>query len=278
MEYSRPTSDPFEVTLEALAGFSCHFQSSATSKQYLGHLRFGLRLCGRALVVPQPQVDQLYRGLSKHRVHRDLVRLDSKMVTDLVALAVADGGYSSARIFVLARCCLFRVCDELFPLQLDGRAGLSSVSEDWRSFLILSSKKVEIHLRSRKNSPGGSVIVRHCICKDSPKALCGFCALMAQVSLHRSLGKSPRDRLFSLDSRRCLEYLCQLCQRLNLPRPGWHSFRRGMATDMLRSGASLASIMRAGGWRSAAFLRYLASRCPDERESLEFTLVNSDSE
>ena len=122
------------------------------------------------------------------------------------------------------------------------------------------------------------MIVRHCICKESPKALCGFCALMAQVSLHRSLGKSPRDRLFSLDSRRCLEYLCQLCQRLNLPRPGWHSFRRGMATDMLRSGAPLAAIMRAGGWRSAAFLRYLASKCLDERESLEFTLVNSDSE
>ena len=278
MDYSNPSSDPFDVTLERLAGFATHFQNAATLKQYLGHVRFGLRLCGRSLLVSQPQVDQLFRGLSKHRAPRELVRLDSKMVSDLVALAVADGGYSVARIFALSRCFLFRVSDELFPLQLDGRAGLSSQSEDWHSTVTVRSKKVEVTLRTRKNCPQGSVIVRRCICKDSPSPICGFCALSAQVSLHRSEGKGPRDRLFNLDSRRCLCYLRELCVRLHLPLPGWHSFRRGMATDMLKSGSSLSAIMRAGGWRSAAFLRYLSSQCLDERESLDFTLVNSDSD
>ena len=38
---------------------------------------------------------------------------------------------------------------------------------------------------------------------------------------------------------------------------GLHSFRRGHAMDLVDSGASLATILAAGGWKSCAFAAYL---------------------
>ena len=44
--------------------------------------------------------------------------------------------------------------------------------------------------------------------------------------------------------------------------PGWqslgtHAFRRGMAQAILDEGGSLAFLLKAGGWTSSAYLRYL---------------------
>ena len=58
----------------------------------------------------------------------------------------------------------------------------------------------------------------------------------------------------------------------------WHAFRRGMAQDLLDSGSTLSYILRAGGWRSGAFLRYLTGSSLDDREALEFTVNDSDSD
>ena len=46
-----------------------------------------------------------------------------------------------------------------------------------------------------------------------------------------------------------------------------HDLRRGHADDMRRGGATLGEILRAGDWRSPAFLAYL------EKEQLEFDRV-----
>ena len=39
---------------------------------------------------------------------------------------------------------------------------------------------------------------------------------------------------------------------------GTHDFRRGHARDILQRGGTLADILQAGEWRSAAFLSYLS--------------------
>ena len=45
---------------------------------------------------------------------------------------------------------------------------------------------------------------------------------------------------------------------------GTHSFRRGMAQDIVDTGSPLAVLLRAGGCSSAAFLEYLrADQCQD---------------
>ena len=275
---TRPLSDPFQVTLESLAGFSSCFQNPDTLSQYYGHLRLALRLCGRSVDAPPDRVAQLMRGLRKHRVCQPLTRLGSKMVRDIVLELLNLELIPFARLCVVARSFLFRVQNELFPLQLDGRQGLPPQSMDWHSVVAVSNKKVEVTLRTRKNSPSGAVLRRACLCKESPDVLCGSCALGAQVRHHVRTGRGGRDRLFELDPGRCLALLREVCSRLRLPSPSWHAFRRGMASDMLASGSSLSAILRAGGWRSAAFLRYLRSQDLDEREALDFTLANSDPE
>ena len=47
---------------------------------------------------------------------------------------------------------------------------------------------------------------------------------------------------------------------------------------MLRRGSTVAHILVSGGWRSAAFLRYLRNRDIDARAALEVAQAASDSD
>ena len=58
----------------------------------------------------------------------------------------------------------------------------------------------------------------------------------------------------------------------------WHAFRRGRATDMLRAGDDLSSILQMGGWRSPAILTYLARDELDRRAAGLDLINNSASE
>ena len=59
---------------------------------------------------------------------------------------------------------------------------------------------------------------------------------------------------------------------------GTHALRRGMAQDILDAGGSIAVLMRAGGWKSNAFLSYLRDSQPQERAVSELVFNLSDSE
>ena len=48
-----------------------------------------------------------------------------------------------------------------------------------------------------------------------------------------------------------------------------HDFRRGHAQDLASSGATLAEILKAGEWRSAAFLGYLDTEDLEQSAVLE---------
>ena len=75
-----------------------------------------------------------------------------------------------------------------------------------------------------------------------------------------------------------LEILRPTCQVLGLPTISWHSFRRGSAADMLKHGCTVAQIMKAGGWKSCAFIRYLDKWDVDDRANLELALAASATE
>ena len=57
-----------------------------------------------------------------------------------------------------------------------------------------------------------------------------------------------------------------------------HDFRRGHARDMLNSGARLCEILKAGEWRSAAFLAYLDGVELESAANLEAHLGESSDE
>ena len=78
-----------------------------------------------------------------------------------------------ARLFVIARGFLFRVANELLPLQADGRC------------VSIRRGSVVVHLRTRKNQPHGAKLVRHCACRKGFDVLGCACAVAKQVELSR---------------------------------------------------------------------------------------------
>jgi hypothetical protein len=204
--------------------------------------------------------------------------LVEKEVAKLVFHLVHEHLLWEARMCIIARCFLLRVADELFPLQTDGREGLDPADTRWHSQINFEPQAVTIVLRTRKNAPEGAVLRRTCSCALRPRLLCGVCALRAQVQSAEQRGIGPRTAIFGpCKAAQSLLIVRAACELLGLPRPGWHSFRRGMARDMLNAGCSLAQILDAGGWRSAAFLRYLSRRDIDARVALELAeLQDSD--
>ena len=59
---------------------------------------------------------------------------------------------------------------------------------------------------------------------------------------------------------------------------GWHAFRRGMASDLVASGTPLAQVLVSGGWRSAAFLRYVLRHEAEEVAACGLERDDSESE
>ncbi len=267
----------FEVDLTMLSAFSAMFSNGATFSHYVGHLRFGMRLLGISWAVDPSISAALFRGARKFHVRADLPRLLQKDVLALVVKALRSGNIEVARLMVVARAFLFRVENECFPLQSDGRGSLPFESRAWHSVITVFKTGVEIQLRSRKNAPDGDLLRRQCTCSKIP-LLCGPCALKAQVLVRKEQGVAASSPIFTQSSSSALRLIREWCVELSIERPGWHSFRRGMASDLLTSGQIISVILRAGGWKSAAFLNYLRLRDVDEREALDFTMDLSDQE
>ena len=57
---------------------------------------------------------------------------------------------------------------------------------------------------------------------------------------------------------------------------GTHDFRRGHAEDMRKAGCSLAEILKAGQWRSAAFMHYLDEAELDKDLALAVAIGEND--
>ena len=272
-----PHFDPFSVNLEMVSVFSSQFRNSDTFREYMGHVKLVLRLLGREVQIPQSQWSQLLRGLGKRRQRLQLPRLLQNDVERLVDFAIAEGRPDFARFFVLARVFLFRVRNELFGLQLHGQSTARPGSIDWHSEVEFHSSKVVIHLRTRKNAPEGATLVRRCSCKDGPDVMCPLHALLGQRA-DMPVGAARSQPVWDFSWSEVDRFLRRAVLVLQLGPARWHAFRRGMAQDLLDSGSSLSYILRAGGWRSGAILRYLTRSSLDDREALEFTVNDSDSD
>ncbi len=178
---------------------------------------------------------------------------------------------------VLARVFLFRVKNELMGMQLRGQSTARPGSIDWHSEVEFHQSKLVIHLRSRKNAPEGATLVRRCSCKDGPDVMCPLHALLGQQADMPTACERSRP-VWDFTWSEVDKFLRRAVLVLKLGPARWHAFRRGMAQDLLDSGSTLSYILRAGGWRSGAFLRYLTGSSLDDREALEFTVNDSDSD
>ena len=57
-----------------------------------------------------------------------------------------------------------------------------------------------------------------------------------------------------------------------------HGFRRGMAQDVVNSGGTLATLLKAGDWHSKAFFKYLRESHVQGHAIAELVVMASDSE
>ena len=89
------------------------------------------------------------------------------------------------------------------------------------------------------------------------------------------------DKVFSINEAQLRSKLEELAHKAGAnegAKVGTHALRRGMAQDIIDAGGSLAVLLRAGDWRSSAFLAYLRENQPQEAAVSQAVINVSDSE
>ena len=273
-----PLGPHFPACDASVMTFATLFRNPGTFSQYIGHVAKGEALLRVGHRVTQGLMSQLRRSTRAFHTSRPMPRLRRRQVTELVRRAVHEGSFEEARLYVVAYDFMFRVADELLPLQSQGKRGIADGSTDWHSEVEIRQGTASVNLRTRKNAQQGAVVRRHCVCTSRRRLLCGTCALTAQVDFSRGEGRGHRTRLFGPSLATALGNLKRRCLDLGFPSCGWHAFRRGGAEDRIADGEELGHVLHAGGWRSAAFLRYISKENLDTQLAFEAVIGLSDEE
>jgi hypothetical protein len=246
-----------------------------------------------------PSLQQVLRGLKKVTVTKPgTPGLEWKDVIRLKALAFATGEYEIGTLFVLACAFLFRVPNELLPLCYDSVETHSRIEMPPHPFSVNEDgtrPKLTIVLRPRKNCPAGSVLTRQCICKvykDGDGSLVDHVMLRNRLRIgevfkqhplcpvhamfdffkFRGLMLDPPDiqagQLFHTSAASFQLVLRRLGHHLDIGKAACltsKAFRRGSARELFRSGCTMAQVLIAGQWKSAAFMDYLIRSEVDEK-------------
>ena len=279
----------FPVSLKILRLWATNFDNGDTLSQYVSHLKFAHRLLGLPPLSDQPVISAIIRGTKKEQVRRPRPRVMGDSLDEIILLAWRENDLTAARAYAVAYSFLFRCHDELFGLQVDGRNSTTSKYHSHIEFVpptpLTKRPSVSIHLASRKTSPHGEIISRPCICrKGSPSIRCGHCSLRALVDAHLHARRDRKDLglaepiLHRLKAKSAREDLWRRGARVGVHACSWHAFRRGAASDILRSGGTIGFLMHQGGWRSSAFLRYVLRKDLDDHQALELTARGLDSD
>jgi hypothetical protein len=212
-----------------------------------------------------------------------------------------DDNSEEQRYWELAAICsaaydrLFRVPSELLPLESRLKVPEEPLNTLWHSAVIWewttpykNPLRAHIHLRRRKTAPLPSTLDMHCKCQgdDAPPMNSAKnkslrwpdypCALCRLFDLWAHAREENRPKVFTVKAAQLTSYLRSAAIHLDLTngnRLSSHAFRRGATQDMVNSGTSLSTILRLGGWRSAAVLHYMAI---DDLENRNYALKASE--
>ena len=259
----------FPATEKVVLQYTAMFSNSSTLQQYLKHLRWAHRLLRMSNAWDTPALQQVVRGVRKSGPPaQPKVALNSGQVKRMVGIAVKHGLAEIAALMAIARLFLLRVPSEALPLEWDGE----------HSSISLTADTATIVLMRRKNVTTPTSMTRVCCCSSSGR---GLCAVHWLHALKCKAANESCNRVFSislLDFRKHLQVLAGMVGVLVPGRVGTHAFRRGMAQDIVDAGGSMAMLLRAGEWRSSAFLRYLREAQPQEAAVAQVVINLSDSD
>ena len=145
--------------------------------------------------------------------------------------------------------------------------------------VVISESVIEVNLRKRKNKLQGSKLTRTCWCKKHEGCtLCPIHVLAEWMKLTPD-GARPFEGITCARANQALRiFLEAFCRDPCHAKYRTHDLRRGHAEDLRLSGASLYEILRAGEWRSLAFLSYLNQMALEHDVVLQAHVDESSSE
>ena len=248
----------FPPTLDSLLAWSALFRHPKTFGNYLNYVRLGCELLGCCtLVFDSKALGRAKKAIEKRRqfVPRKKMFLRLHMVRRLLHLTRSEGHPKyrlAVMMFLTTYVFLLRLPSECLPIVVSG-VGFRDDGE--QSVISVTSDKLILRLARRKNKPEGSVLTRSCWCSKCPAT----CPVHFLGAFFAGLGAGSRP-FASYTPGPALRDLRMLLVNLEIPEAIMyrsHDLRRGHARDMQEDGSSLCEILRAGEWRSPAFMQYL---------------------
>ena len=143
------------------------------------------------------------------------------------------------------------------------------------SAVYLDNGRLVIRLRSRKNRPEGSLLVRDCVCnEDSDPRLCPVhCFDWTGRTSNHAPGEKIFTSLTPSSSTHKLRRYATLVGIGAARQLGLKTFRASRATCLALQGKLVHHILAAGEWRSAAFLRYCSEDSLDAGAVLKASIL-----
>ena len=243
--------------VDELLAWSATFRCDRTYRNYVNYLRVGCLLESVSVeVFLDPAIARAKRAIAKKRafVPRKRLFIRHEHICSMLEACYLEEGVAErfAMLYLTAYIFLLRVPSEGLPIT----RGINGVTGDGQAVVFRDGDTVCLKLRSRKNRPCGSVLKRGCWCTSHTTLLCPVHTLWPYLE-----GFGVGQRVFQdISASNALSTLRAYLARIGVPDARLyrtHDIRRGHADDMRARGSTLAEILRAGEWRSPAFLSYL---------------------
>lgn len=240
-------------TLEGLLGWSRNFRCDRTFSNYCSYVRLGCEIGGFAIdVFSHPSLRRAKQAISKkgafHARPKEFVRQEH--IRQMLVLATDRPEYGNAALmFLITYIFLLRLPSECLPIVIG--SGLY----DEQAMLSWTDDSLTLVLKRRKNTDQPTTMVRTCWCSTCP-ITCPIHVAAAALKSFKT-GDRPFSSFSPAKALSELRAMLAIIGISNAARYRTHDIRRGHARDMQANGRTLAEILLAGGWRSAAFLRYL---------------------
>ena len=280
MSIQHPFAPHFPVRFGPFGAFCCTFDNASTLSQYVTAIKKAHNMAELPFLSDE-QVASVKRGAAKFAPVTRKSFIDHAEVEKLTNMACANGRPDLARCMSVSYLYQGRVQNEILPLESDRRDRVPASSEKWHSYVVLGPQSAEIVLRSRKNKPVVSRVMRECQCHLTPK-ICGVCALKKQLRVAKQAGQK---KIFWSVRASDIRLVQTWAIELGLGRPTWHGFRRGRTSDLVTCvhwnlNVSLLDIFESGGWTvgSRAILKYLSEFAKDKERLVQAFSAGSDSD
>ena len=266
-------------TTDALLAWSQLFRCSGTFMNYVGYVKFACDL----MELPCAHLDQrlLARAKSSIDKRRQFVpRAQYFLRLDVVEmlLQLAEGVpplTPFAMAFLTSYVFLLRLPSECLPIRTDS----VGIGANEQAVIKVTDEEISLKLRTRKNKPHGSLLVRRCWCRSCLETS-PTCPVHVLGAYYKDLGEGVKP-FGHISAASALRVLRDMLGKLDVEKAGLyrtHDFRRGHARDMQAWGRTLPEILAAGERSSPAFMKYLDMMALERDAVMEAHLDESGDE